>query len=203
MHIALIGGPATGKTTLAKTLQEAAPGLFYAYMSKYAARIPMSLQATTHPRILNYSLKKYINTIVSNQDAEELKFTRAEMDEYGRKAIERHGATIIGKTALAVAPASRSAIFDNIATAASVTLLKNKGVYIVGLQCAFETQVKRRLENPRDIDPKERSELEKQLHNTPRLFQTELCLQLAHVTYDTDRMRPDEIAREILLPIIR
>jgi dephospho-CoA kinase len=198
MHIGLTGAPGSGKTTLAKALQELVPDLFYVYMSRFAVRIPMTLRRTTHPNILEYSRNKYITAVLANQNVQEPPFTRAEMDEYGRLVFERFGPAVIGEIALDAVPSGRVAVFDGIATPENAKYMKRLHTYIVGLTCPFETRVQRRLANPRDIDPKEKSQLERQLRETEEHYYTDESLRIAHVVYDTEKMRAREIAQCII-----
>ncbi|MBW2966063.1 EutP/PduV family microcompartment system protein, partial [Candidatus Woesearchaeota archaeon] len=62
--ILLIGGMGSGKTTLAKALQDADPSMNYVYLSQYNARIPLTLIVTTHPKLLEFPKEEYIKTIL-------------------------------------------------------------------------------------------------------------------------------------------
>ena len=202
MHIGLTGAPGAGKTELATALIDSLPELFYVYMSRFAVRIPLTLRATTHPNILNYSRNKYITAVLANQDVEEPPFTRAEMDAFGKQVFAHYGPAVIGEIALDAVPSGRIAVFDSIATPENVEYLKRLGTYIVGLTCPFETRVQRRLKAPRDIDPKEKSELERQIRETEAHYDSEECLNIAHAVYNTERMRAAEIA-QLIAPRIR
>lgn len=188
MHVALIGGLGTGKTWASRSLCKLVEDTSYIYMSLYAVRIPMALCRTSHPKLLTYSRQEYINTVLSNTEIPGFHFDRSEMDAFGKKVFKRYGPAVVGEIALAVVPHGKTGVFDGIATVDNVVYMKSKGVYIVGLECKFKTQVERRLEDARDIDPKERLAMEKQIRDTQKLFETEKCLSLAHVVYDTDRM---------------
>lgn len=201
MHVALTGGLGTGKTTTARKLCDLVEDTHYVYMSRYSVRIPMALRKTSHPQILNYSRQEYINTILSNPEIPEFHFGRAEVDAFGMIVFARHGPAVAGEIALAVVPTGKTGVFDGVATAENVSYMKSKGVYIVGLHCSFETQTQRRLEQKRDIDPTERTPMIKQIHDTQRFYETEKCMQLAHIKYDTDKLNETEIACAIA-PVI-
>jgi hypothetical protein len=194
MHVALIGGLGTGKTETAKKLCELVEDSEYMYMSRFAVRIPMALQRMSHPNLLTYSRDEYINTILSNIDAPEIKALRLEMDAFGAQVFKKYGANVAGEIALAAISNDKIGIFDGVATVANVAFMADKGVYIVGHECTFETQVKRVLGRKRDIDPKERSAVEKQIRDTQAFFETERCMTLTHIVYDTDKMNTIELA---------
>jgi len=198
MHIGLTGAPGAGKTTLATALVDLIPALFYVYVSRFAVRIPMTLRDTIHPKILEYSRNKYITVVLANQGVQEMPFTRAEMDAYGRQVFARYGPEVMGEIILDAVPAGKTAVFDGVGTPENIQYLKRHGTHIVGLDCSFETRVQRRLENPRDIDPKEPSELEEQMRETEEHFYSDECLRIAHYVYNTERMQPAEIAQCII-----
>jgi len=201
MHVALIGGPGAGKTNASKELCEHLNDSEYVYMSRYAVRIPMALQHLSHPDLLTYSRQEYIDAVLSNLDAQELKFKRAEMDVFASNVFKRYGPNVAGEIAFASVPEGKIGVFDGVATVENVKYMKEKGVYIVGLKCAFETQLKRRLEDGRDIDPKGRTEMSKQILATQKLYELERIMPLADVIYNTDCMSALEVACAIA-PVI-
>ena len=194
MHVALIGGLGTGKTDTSKTLCEHLADSEYVYMSRFAVRIPMALQHMSHPDLLNYSRKEYVDAVLSNTDMPEVKASRPEMDAFAKNVFKRYGSTVTCEIALAAVPEGKTGVFDGVATIENVRYMKERGVYIVGLTCSFETQVQRRLEDKRDIDPKERSAMIKQIRDTQELFETRKCMPLAHIVYNTEKMNQIEVA---------
>lgn len=201
MHIALIGGIGTGKTDTAKKLCELVENTEYMYMSRFAVRISMALLNTSHPDLLKYTRSEYVNTILSNLDEPELSFKRAEMDEFASNVFKRYGPTVVGEVALAAVPEGKTGVFDGVAMTDNVRYMKENGVKIIGLECSFETQMERRLEQKRDIDPERRTEMAKQILATQGLYELERIMPLADIRYDTDKMNQLEVACAIA-PVI-
>ncbi len=200
MHVGLIGGLGTGKTTLAKAIIQRFPKVAYVYMSRYAVRIPMALHKTTHPQLLTYPRDKYIDTILANTQAPEQACSRAEMDAFGKEVFSKYGSTIAGEIVLRTA--NKTTVFDGLATIANVTYMKEHGVHVVGLYCPFETQVARRLKDARDIDPKKRSELERQIRSTEEFYEIGKIMELADTLYDTNKLNSAQIAED-LMPVLQ
>ena len=199
-NLVLIGGPASGKTTLATALKSAADGLTYVYMAKYAVRIPLTLIEIAGPGRMSLPKSDYICAVIANENITTSKFSRERMDRYARQLIYLQGEAIVGELGYAVAQGCEPCVLDGTARSAGVRYLKEKGFYVVGLDCSFENQVKRRIATPRDIDPRDQSGLEKQIRETNELLQIPEALQFADKTYDTNKRRSDDplIVREIL-----
>lgn len=194
MHVALVGGPGTGKTETAKKLCDLVEDSEYIYMSRFAVGIPMALQRLSHPCLLDYSRQEYINTVLSNIDAPEVDATRTELNEFGRQIIKKYGPTVMIEAAFAAIPNDKTGIIDNVGTVANVGYLLDKGVYVVGHQCLFETQVRRMLERAKKMDSKKRPGIEEQIRDTEKLFELDRCMSLGHIVYDTDKWNTVELA---------
>lgn len=199
--ILLVGGTGSGKTTLAEALVSENPGMNYIYMSKYAVRIPMSLIATTHPHLLSLSKFDYIQSVFANKDVECTVFFRQEMDEFVERISDIYGSTFIAELALDALVPDRPNIVDNAPKAENVRFLKENGLYVVSLHCKPETQLQRRLNERKKIDPSDEHLLRRQIEQTNRYFEIEETRKLADVVYDTDKIGVKdyrEISREII-----
>lgn len=186
--IALIGGMGSGKTTLAEALMNENPEINYVYGSKYIVRIPMTLIGRDHPNLLSYPKEKLIDTVLENEHIEWDNFSRQEMDEFCQKVADIYGGTFNAEMFLRAGSSERQNVFDNIAKASNVRYLKDKGVYVVGLDCSFETQVERRLKDRKDIDPAERILMKRQVSQTNAYFEIEEIMKLADAVYGTDNV---------------
>jgi len=190
-NILLIGGMGSGKNTLGIALRLEVPKLHYIYVSKYAARIPMTLISSTHPDLLDSPKSEYIDTILKNEGIELKPFQRQEMDEYGMRVMEEYGKTIFAETAIRATKPEIPNLVDNIPLVENVQYLKDRGFYVVGLECSFEAQVRRCLKRGKDIDPSNTEELEEQIKGTNEFFDIEKTLKLADKVYNTDTVRAD------------
>ena len=189
--VLLVGGMGSGKTTMAKALQREVPEMHYIYASHYAVRIPMTLLATTQPDLLEFSKRGYVNMILRNEDIELTTFSRQEMDEYGRRVIETYGESIFGEIPFCAKSSGAPNIIDNAPKTASVKYLKDRGFYVVGLHCSFGNQVKRRLQDRKDIDSEDKYVLEEQVRRTNEFFDVDGVLNMADVVFHTNRIRSD------------
>lgn len=197
----LIGGPGVGKTTLAEVIKKEIPDINYVYLSKYNVRIPLTLIATTHPNLMSLPKEEYVEKIYENEDIQLNKFTREELDNHIRNVIETYGRDIIGELAFRSAKDHDQTLIDSITGVENVKFLKDRNFYVLGLYCDFNTQLKRRLEHRKEIDPSDPSELEKQVKSTNELYGVPEILDLAHVNYDTDKIRSSEITKEVIKAI--
>ncbi|MBW2999788.1 AAA family ATPase [Candidatus Woesearchaeota archaeon] len=199
-NVLLVGGTRTGKTTLANALRHEMSEINYIYLAKYSTQIPMTLQATKEPKLLEKSKGQYIYDIVENEDIELMSFSPEEMDQFSQYVRDKYGENIMAELALFLLNLNTPNLVDNIAKAVSVRFLKDFGFYVVGLHCDVKTQLQRRWKDRKDKDPSERSELERQIISTNKFFEIEECLKLASITYNTDRIRSDspEVVGRIL-----
>lgn len=202
-NIAIVGGMGSGKTTLARAIVKEDPKIHYIPMSLYGARIPMSLIATTHPDLLSLPKPKYIQTVLENQHIELINLAgqRQEMDEFGRTVHEQYGPTIIAETAVGTLIPGVQNLADNVCTANNVLYFKNKGFYIVGLYCGFDIKLVRCFKRRSVINPKNTSDLEKQILSTDKYFESSKTIHFADFVYDTGKKELidyPQIAREIL-----
>lgn len=202
-NIAIVGGMASGKTTLADSLIKEDPSMHFLRMSDYCARIPMTLVASTHPCLLALPESRYIQAILENQDIQlsNLKGQRQKMDEFEKKILSIYGQDIFGKIALSALALDVQNLADNIILVPNVRYLKDRGFYIVGCSCDFEVRVERCLSRGKDIDPINKSDLEMQIRNTDAFFEADKTIRLADAVYDTTRISLEsytQIARTIL-----
>lgn len=202
--ILLIGGMASGKTTLAKAMLKEDRSIHYVPMSDYVVKIPMTLLTTTHPQILELQrISQYIDTIIENRyvgiDQELFSSQRDMMDKFGQAVMDTYGETAPAEIAIRAARPTARNIIDNIPKAANVRYLQERGFYIVGLKCSFESQVQRRLDDPKGIGHADRQLLEEQVRNTNAYFKVDDSLNLADIVYNTDNIRSDSrhIVQEI------
>ena len=204
-NLILIGGRGSGKTTLATALRAELPDFCYVYTSVYTVRVPLTLIKSTDPKVarpnlLELSRKEYVRTVMANANVPELPFSREELDQYAFRLVDRYGEAVISDIVLAVAQPGRQYLFDNVARAANIRYLKDKGFFVVGLHASHETRIRRRHLEGRDIDPKDRSDLERQIEMSDEFFQITDCLPLADRRYNTDEISANspKIVREIV-----
>lgn len=196
--ILLIGGPGTGKTTLAKELVKRIPNAEYYYGSRYGVRIPMTLVATSKPDLLSLSKEQYLQTILQHKDISTMTFSREAMDAFGEQLFQRYGNSILAEVTHTVRDKNRVTIIDNSARQGNVGYHKKKGVFIVGLFCSLETQLQRRKAEARDIDFKDEDALRKDILRSMHYFEMDKILKLADVVYDTDIRETEDIADDVL-----
>ncbi len=201
-NILLIGGMASGKTTLVEALMKADPSINDINMSNYAVKIPMTLISKDHPDLMSYPKNIYIDTILKNQTVDEdlFRYKRREMDEFCQKVRDVYGETILAELGFLASDIHKQNVIDNIAKVPSVKYLKDQGFYVVGLECSFEDQIQRRLENPKSIDHPSRYKLEEQIMRTNAFFEIRDTTKLADKVYDTRKIRSDssQVVQEIL-----
>lgn len=192
-NIILIGGMGTGKTTLVDTLKQQYPEMHHIYWSKYAVRIPLTLIANGHDDLLSLPKARYIDTILEHQDIPiSPTLFRPTMDEYCERVTETFGDEFFGELALALIVQDTPNLVENMAKRANVRYLRERGFYIVGLDCPFETQVERRWKQKRDVDSYESiEELATQIAINNRFLEIPESLEFAHVIYNTEDRRSD------------
>jgi chloramphenicol 3-O-phosphotransferase len=183
--ILLIGGMATGKTTLAKAIQTTAPNANYIYMAELAVGLPMTLQATVMPNILSKTRGEYIATMRDYNETPCRIFPRAQADAFGQQVMDTYGATIFAEIGYDARKPNKVNILDNIPKVANVQHLKDRGVLVVGLRCSFDQQVKRRTEQRKPNDPIASDDIARQIRSTSQYFELPDILQLADVVFDT------------------
>ena len=113
------------------------------------------------------------------------------MDDFARHVTDKYGPTFYGELAFSLVQDDKPTLVDNQAGEVNVRFLQDKGFYVVGLACSFENQMKRRLENTKQMDPTDCLTLERQIHETNHYFEIVHSLPLAHVRYNTDDERSD------------
>jgi dephospho-CoA kinase len=202
-NIAIIGGMGTGKTTLAEAILKEDPNIHYMPMSLYGAKIPMTLAKTTHKNLLSLTKSEYIWAILANKNIDLLDFEgkRSEMDNFEREVIRTYGPTVIAQTAFGALLPDVQNLADNVCTFNNVMYLKNRGFFVVSLYCDLDTRVRRCMRRKKAIDPTNRHDLERQISDTDRYFETTKTIHLADAVYDTTQISSEgysQIAREIL-----
>ncbi|MBU0980415.1 MAG: hypothetical protein KJ709_06410 [Nanoarchaeota archaeon] len=197
--ILLIGGMGAGKTSLAIAMRNQDAGINYVPMALYTAYSPLSL-LDTHPDLLAMPKPGFL-AAVTNPPEEIGEFHREEMDDIGQRIIEAYGGTIMAEIALAARKDNARNVIDNISKASNVSYLKEKGLYIVGLDCSFDTQVERRMRDHKGMDPEDRPHLEEQVRRTNEHFEIDDILKLTHTIIDTESIGLDDypsVAEDIL-----
>lgn len=197
--VLLIGGMGSGKTTLAEAMIQEG-GCNYLYSSNYAVRIPMWLMEYANPDLLSMNKRDYIDTVVANANMQTGNFDREDMDAFGQRIADIYGPTIIGEVVYSAIENSKRYVVDSVPKKANVKYLKDRGLYVVGLDCSEETQVERRRKDKKSIDPDGES-LEEQVRLTNNYFEIPEILDYAHTVYNTDRIKKSDfpdIAKEVL-----
>ena len=202
-NLLLIGGMGSGKTTLANAIKKEIPEINLVSMSKYTVRIPLTLLSSTHSDFLSQSKQEYIESIFENEDVEWGDFSRQELDAFAENVVSVYGDTIFAEIGYRATKGHEQSILDNIPQVANVQYLKDKEFYVVGLKCAFENQVIRRILDKKGIDFDKRSLLEEQIRSTNEFFTIREILPLAHKLYYTDGMKSDdpEVVKQVIQAI--
>lgn len=199
--VLLIGGMGAGKTTLARKLREEYPNFHYVYLGEDVILRPMRLQTSRYPDLLSKPKEEYIHIVVHEDADVSIAPSRQERNDFTERIHRVYGETINAEIARAVRRRDQPNIFDNIPKRVNVSYLKERGVYIVGLECRFETQVERRLRDGRELDPHDRKALEELVKRANHLFEVPEILELADVIHDTDNVKEEDmhgIARGII-----
>ncbi len=199
-HLVLAGGPGVGKSSFAKLLQQKIPEYIYLYMSLPANRIPITLAETTSPDLLCKPKEEYIQLIKQNKNISLTPHTREELNAFATRAMKRYGPELMGELAYAFCD-NRPTIIDGIAGVPSAKFLQQKGIYIIGFSCSFQTQVERRRNALRDIDTHQN--LEENVQKTNAFLDVDGVLRIADIVYDTEKMSTEELVDDFLKRFIK
>ena len=195
--IVLIGGAGTGKSTVAKMLASRIPNAEYLYGSRYLCRVPMVIYNCDSSK-LPEEKEDYLRSIVGHKDVPMGSFPREAMDDFVDKVMEKYGERILAEVIYNVMDPSKINILDNSARVSNVQFHKKHGFLVFGLTCSFETQVKRRLKDARDVDHTDEVKLRADLKRSMEWFEVDEILPLAEEVYGTDVMSPEEVVEAIL-----
>ena len=209
--VAIIGGPGTGKDTLVSGLESRIPRLHKIYMAQVMAYIPLRIVSEENTSLLDLpsdrwkeadvfkcSRAEYIARLLERQNYTDFpKIERQKLIDMGKTVREVYGDNAEAVFCSAFRLDGRVNVFNNVSRTANVKYLKDSGVYVVGLHCSFDEQVRRRMNEARDIDPKKPDELATLIRRNIDTFETEACLLLADVKYDTMRQTKDQIADSV------
>lgn len=191
--IAIVGGPGTGKTTLAKLLTGQADDVQYVRMARHSVLVPYTLYHNTHPQLFSFDRDEYIQIVADHVDIELPSFNsieREELDTFGRRIFDTFGDTVTSEITFLLYGDAKN-VFDNVAKEKNVAYMRERDVHTVGLTCDVTTKVKRRLNQRKPIEPTSAPGLQEQIRSTEELLEKNACLERADVVYDTEELPED------------
>jgi len=184
----IVGGMGSGKSTLCSAVDKIFK-VNHVHPGTCAVKVPMTLIETTHPHLLKLPQNIYIKTVLEHRTIKTNKFDRDETDDYGKQLERKYGNTFLADLVGALADPDLPNLIESVPCASNIRCLQERGWYILGLTCSFDTQVKRRLDNPKPIDPTDRKEMVNQVKRTNAYYEVPQQLSLADKVYDTEQFR--------------
>ena len=183
--VVIIGGMGAGKSTLCKALGLAVPQSHYLYAGKYIAQLPFALHRK-NPDLFLLPRATFIDTVLANQDMPIPPARREDLNTAAERAFAAYGELVEADLVLRARKTGVPNVIDSLACVVNVERAKQEGLYLVGLECSFETQVQRCLARRKDIDPTDKAGIDHFVRWYNDILHVDQTLPLAHKRYTTD-----------------